>query len=177
MGINDLRLSPSLIAALYPDSLINEKVPDHGKTGDEPGLTLSPAQTAYPYLGKNLQSICFLVCYPNDEFMPEEQLAFLQRILVACKCSLDDVAIINTERHPVDFKLLKILFSPRIIFLWGLKTGITGLPQKLPDMTISNWENISLLPVSQPERMSTDHPDTPGLKKDLWVSLKKLFNL
>lgn len=161
MGINHIRLSEELIAVLYPDTLVAENDPDPG----------------YPFLGKNLLSICFLVSYPNDEFIPDEQLVFLQKILTACKLSLNDIALINTKRTPVELLVLKTRFQPRIIFFWGTEPAITGSKLNFPDMTISTWENIRILPVIQAELLSRDTPRGLELKKNLWISLKKLFNL
>ncbi len=161
MGINHIRLSAELIGMLYPETLVAEKDPD----------------TGYPFLGKNHLSICFLVSYPDDEFIPDDQLVFLQKILTACKLSLNDIALINTKRTPVEFPVLKTMFRPRIIFFWGTVSPITGSTLNFPDMTISTWENIRILPVMQAELMSRDDPRGLELKKNLWISLKKLFNL
>jgi hypothetical protein len=161
MGINHIRLSAELIGILYPETLVAEYVPD----------------TDYPFLGKNLLSICFLVSYPDDEFIPGDQLVFLQKILMACKLSLNDIALINTKRTPVELPVLKTRFHPRIIFLWGTTPAVAGLKSNFPDMTISTWENIRILPVMQAELMSSDNPGGLELKKNLWISLKKLFNL
>lgn len=161
MGINDIRLSAELIAILYPETLIEEN--DQGMS--------------YPFLGKNLLSICFLVSYPDDEFIPDDQLAFLKKILAACKLSLNDIALINTKRTPVELLVLKKRFQPSIIFFWGVAPAVTGSGLKFPDMSISTWENIRILPVMQTELMSGDNPRGLELKKNLWISLKKLFNL
>ena len=158
MGINHVRLSAELIAVLYPETLVVE-------------------ESVYPYLGKNLNSISFLVNYPDDEFIPEDQLAFLQKILIACKLNLEDIALINTNRTHVELQVLKNIFHPRIIFLWGAVPALAGLNQHLPDMSISTWENIRILPVMQAVLMSRDNPAGLELKRKLWISLKKLFNL
>jgi hypothetical protein len=196
MGINHLQLSPELIAFLYPETLVNGNDPDPFKkpakspetlvNGNDPDPFKKPAKTpetlqtkkSVPtFLGKNLQLICFLVSYPDDEFIPKEQLVFLQKILVACKCSLDDIALVNLKQQPVAMEDLKTQFSPRIIFLWGSLPVIPGIHQKFPDMAISTWEDISIVPVLQADLMSRDNPEGLELKRSLWISLKKLFNL
>jgi hypothetical protein len=177
MGINDIKLSLSLVAALYPETLVDGRDPvPNGKPANS-GLTNQTEESAYPFLGKNLQSICFLVSYPDDEFIPDEQLAFLMKILTACRFSLDDIALVNTKHKLVNMETLKNQFNPRIIFLWGTPSTIPGIGREFPDMIISSWHNISILPVSQAELMSRDNPEGLALKRNLWVSLKKLFNL
>jgi len=177
MGINNLQLSTELIAALYPDSLvrIEDSDPPKKKVGTKkPDL---PDNLDYPFLGKNLRSICFLVFYPDEEFIPGRQLVFLQKILSACKCSMDDIALINASRTPVKMDALRRQFNPRIIFLWGAGSVPAGILEKFPDMVISTWENILILPVQQANQMSSDLPENQELKRNLWVSLKKLFSL
>lgn len=177
MGINQLRLSAELIAALYPESLV---LPDNGEQvripGDPRRDTLLK-NTDYPYLGKSLRPICFLVSYPEDEFIPPVQLAFLQKILSACKCSLDDIALINTSRTPVDLEALKHQLNPEIVFLWGDRPVVTGIHQNFPDMIISSWQNMTILPVLNANLMCRDSPESVEPKRKLWISLKKLFNL
>jgi hypothetical protein len=177
MGINHIRLSAELIAVLYPETLVAKKDPDSDIELIKTGLTQNKKESVYPHVGNNLNSVCFLVYYPDDEFIPEDQLAFLQKILIACKLNLDDIALINTNRTPVELQVLKNIFHPRIIFLWGAVPAFAGLNQHLPDMAISTWENIRILPVMQAVLMSRDNPAGLELKRKLWVSLKKLFNL
>ncbi len=86
MGINDLQLSDEMIAALYPETLVGKDVRPRQKKSGETSITSAKLLTRYPFLGKNLRSICFLVSYPDDEFIPGEQLIFLLKILQACKC-------------------------------------------------------------------------------------------
>lgn len=175
MGINHLRLSPELIAALYPESLVagNDTAPVK-----KDGKTITPVQVAaYPFLGGNLRSICFLGHYPGGEFLPEKQLVFLKKMLGACKYSLDDIALVNTAHSPFDFAELRIQLQPRVIFLWGISAISIGLKQDLPDFIISQLDGISVIPVISPDLMSGDGGEGTELKQRLWACLKKLFTL
>src|SRR5450755_1861201 len=144
MGINHLRLSPELIASLYPESLVEEKSPESGKKPAKEVSPLPAPATGYPFVGKNHRSILFLVSYPDHDFIPDEKLAFLNKILAACKCSLDDIALINTKRHPVILEDLKTRFKPQIIFLWGALPAHIGMIQGFPDMEISIFDGIRI---------------------------------
>jgi len=177
MGINNLHFSPELIAALYPESLVaGDRSTDNKKQDIPKSPTRTPAP-AYPFLGKNLRSICFLVSHPDHEFMPEGQLAFLYKILTACKCGPDDIALVNTAVSPVHLDELKIQLHPQILFLWGAVPAITGQIHELQDMTISTLDGISVVPVLQADIMSRDNKDGLELKQRLWTCLKKLFSL
>jgi hypothetical protein len=178
MGINNLSLTPEIIAALYPESLSVENGPDSGKRPVKPSIPDKKRVAAYPYLGKNLRSICFLVFNPDQEFIPETQMTFISKILAACKCSQDDIAIINIAHHEVHLPELKNQLRPKMIFLWGVSPAQIGISQQsLPELSISEVDNILVVPVFNPERMSNDNPEGIELKQRLWTSLKKLFNL
>jgi hypothetical protein len=156
MGIDNLQLSPALIAALYPETLV---------VGND------------IFLGKNLRSVGFLVHQPELDFLPEEQLIFLRKMLSACKYSLDDIALVNTARINLSFDDLKTLLQPRIIFLWGIPPASIGLSAELQNFNISLVDGISVVPVPSPGLMSSDDPAGHELKQRLWACLKKLFTL
>jgi hypothetical protein len=160
MGIDNIQLSPALIAALYPETLVD-----------------TTEVTVYPFLGGNLRSISFLVGYPDYDFIPDEQLHFLRRMLGACKLSLEDVAIVNTGRTPVRLEVLKKQLQPLTIFLWGVPPSSVGVKTDLPEFAISDVDGISLIPVHSPDLMSGDSAGGIELKKRLWSCLQKLFIL
>jgi hypothetical protein len=161
MGINHIQLSPALIAALYPDTLV----------------TLGNPSRVFPFLGKNLRSISFLVHCPGEDFLPEEQLVFLQKMLSACRYTLDDIALVNTADLSPDFTEIRLQFQPRIIFLWGIQPATIGLKPGLPDFTITLQDGISVIPVPSPHLMIREKPEGIEMKHLLWACLKKLFTL
>jgi hypothetical protein len=158
MGINDLKLSDAVVAALYRETLVGSDGPAPPEKAVISALPVETVDTRLPFLGKNLRSICFLVSYPDDEFIPEEQLSFLLKILQACKCGLDDIALINTKNFPVEINNLKSRLNPGSYF-YGETPIVTGIDQEFPDMTISTWKSISLVPVRQVELMSRNNPE------------------
>jgi|SRR5450631_901653 len=178
MGINDLQLSPELIAALYPETLVTAGDPVPISAPVKARESFPAKRPPYTFLGKNRRALCILVSSSEEEFMPEEQMAFLQKIMAACKYSLDDIAVINTYGQSLDMESLKNQFSPHVIFLWGSPLpDIPGFPNTLTDMSVTTWENMIVLPVAQAGLMSSDNPEGLALKRVLWSSLKKIFNL
>jgi hypothetical protein len=175
MGIDNLRLSPELIAALYPESLIDGNMPLTENVRNAKPVALSPA--AYPFLGENIRSICFLANYPEGDFLPADQLLFLQKMLNPCKLSLNDIALLNIARFTFDLAELRLQLHPGIIFLWGVPPASVGLKSSLPDFGISVMDGISVIPVAGPELMSGDSPEGKEYKQRLWTTLKKLFAL
>jgi hypothetical protein len=177
MGINDLKLSPELIAGLYPECLVAGNDPVPVKIATKPGKPVAVPTTLYPHLGKNLRSVCFLTFYPEGDFLPGKQLAFLEKMLAACKYSLDDIALINAANISFDLAELRIQLQPRIIFLWGIPPESVLLKPGLPDFSISLVDGISVIPVSSPELMTGNSPQGVEFKQRLWACLKKLFSL
>jgi hypothetical protein len=177
MGINHLQLSPELIAALYPETLVAGNDPGNIKKTGKMSVTDLPRAPAYSFLGKNLRSICFLVDCPGQDYIPEKELGFLLRILSACKCSLDDIALVNAARLPIRFNELTKQLQPRILILWGIRPVSIGLKDDLPDFSISPLEGVSVIPVLTPDLMSGESPEGLELKQRLWACLKRLFNL
>jgi hypothetical protein len=177
MGINNLRLTSELIAALYPESLIDGNQPVLLTENGRISTTVAEPRIAYPFLGENNRSICFLTNYQEGDFLPADQLVFLQKILAACKYNLNDIALLNIARIPFDLAELRIQFNPRIIFLWGIPPTTVGLNSSQPDFSITLLDGISVIPVSGPDLMSGDSSEGTELKQRLWTCLKKLFAL
>ncbi|HEX3769072.1 MAG TPA: hypothetical protein VHT72_11885 [Puia sp.] len=177
MGINHLQLSSDLIAALYPESLvvIKEYAPEK-----ENGISPKPVAdkpSVYPFLGENNRSICFLANYPEEDFLPAEQLEFLKKMLSACKLSFNDIALVNIAHLPVDLAELRAQLDPQIIFLWGISPLSAGFKSGLPDFNISAVDGISVIPVLSPEVMIGTRLEGTEFKQRLWICLKKLFTL
>jgi hypothetical protein len=177
MGINNLRLSSELIAALYPESLVAGNEPDSVKENVRIPKPVADKAPAYPFMGENNRSICFLANYPAEDFLPAEQLGFLNKMLAACKLNLNDIALLNIAQIAFDLAELRVQFHPRIIFLWGISPLSVGLKSSLPDFTISMIDGISVVPVLSPDLMSGNHPEGTEFKQRLWICLKKLFTL
>ena len=177
MGINHLRLSSELIAALYPESLVAGNEPASVKENVRISKPVADKTPAYPFLGENNRSICFIANHPEEDFLPEEQLAFLQKMLAACKLSLNDIALLNIAHISFDLAELRLQLHPQILFLWGISSESVGLKSRLPDFTPVVTDGISVIPVLRPDLMSGDNVAGTEYKQRLWACLKKLFTL
>jgi hypothetical protein len=195
MGINHIRLSSDLIAALYPESLVAGKdfapaeenvVSANPKAGKKyapskenvPASNLIADKTPdYPFMGENKRSICILANDPERDFLPTEQLEFLKKMLAACKLSLNDIALLNIAHVSFDLAELRLQLHPQILFLWGIPPASVGLKSDLPDFTVTMIDGISVIPVLEPDSMSENRPEGTEFKQRLWTCLKKLFTL
>jgi hypothetical protein len=109
--------------------------------------------------------------------MPAEQLNFLEKIIKACKFTLEDIAIINTSTNSVEIAELRKQLGPKFIFLWGAVPAVIGKFNDFPDMEISDFDGISVLPIMMADAMIRENKEGPELKQKLWVQLKKIFKL
>ena len=98
-------------------------------------------------------------------------------MLVACKLSFNDIALLNIAHLAFDLAELRLQLHPQIIFLWGITPASVGLKSGLPDFNISMVDGISVIPVLSPDVMSENRPEATELKQRLWICLKKLFTL
>ncbi len=169
MDLNNIKLSPALVADLYQSSLIemNEQpIVSYDRKNDE--------QTKLKWLGENKKNVLLIVNYEDAVYMPDDDLNFLIGILGACKLGIADVAIVNLSNHP-DFTYKELLaqFKSKTIFLFGAEPADLGLPLSFPNFQIQAFANSSFLSSPSLKQLEADKV----LKSKLWVCLKNIFNL
>ena len=86
MGINDLKLSDAIVAALYPETLVGRDGPIPIEKTVKSALPVETETPGILFWGKISGQSVFWFHYPDDEFIPEEQLVFSEKMLQACKC-------------------------------------------------------------------------------------------
>jgi len=181
MSLNDLQLSSSMIARLYPSSLVSPDGEDaiqiskkQDVTGRNNQKTESNAAESWKSLGNNQQNILIVVNYADSVHLPDEELSFLTSMLTACKLSLGDVAIINTNNYErVNCKDILTQFKSRIVFLFGIEPLDFGLPAGFPHFQVQTVSNCTFLYTPALEERHTD----ALLKSKLWVSLRSIFSI
>ena len=173
MGLNELTLPPSLMADFYkyhlmePVAAVAESKILPADTGSIKGIH---------YLGKNQKNICLLVNYPNDVYLPDDQLNFLTNILKACRLKMGDVAIVNHHKAPISFEALQQELSCSYLLVFGVAPAAIGLKENpLFSKHIVNSCYIVLSPAA--EQLNNNNPESKLLKSQLWISLKQLFNV
>lgn len=179
MDINNISLPATLVADLYPSSLV-----DLGKMRAETETALPPAEsgpsrtdkpaTAWKSLGNNQKNILVVVNNNGIAFLPDNELTFLTGILGACKLSLDDVAIFNFQNHPgIAFKELMNHFKSKIVLLFDTEPAAFGLPMSFPHYQLQPFSGNTFLYSPSLKELENDRVE----KSKLWVCLKRLFNL
>jgi hypothetical protein len=178
MDINHIQLPFKVIADLYQSSLVetgeitgiqpDKFVPLENKTE-----TVQQTQPGWKSLGENKKNILIIVDYPDAVHIPDNELQFLTNILSACKLSLADVAIVNTNKQPGLYKELLDAFRTRITILFDMEPAKFGLPMNFPYFQIQPFANCSFLYAPSLKELEEDKVQ----KSKLWVSLRRLFNI
>ena len=160
MGLNDITLSARNVFDLYPSSLI------------EP--VANPTEPAVKFLGKNGKNILILVSKEDVPFIEESELSFLSSVLIACKLSLADVAIVNLKNTPgADYRLFQDQLQSNTILLFDVDTQTVDLPFNFPHFQVQQFEQATYL--SAPSLNTIEKEK--ALKTQLWNCLKNIFRL
>ena len=179
MGLNDIRLSNSSVAALYPKSLVeNDVTPpvkDNITVAAEPIIEIkSPAEKEWKHLGDNKKNILIAVNYPQFTHLPDDELNFLTAILSACQFTLGDVAIINHSNYSgIPYTEILKHYSSRTILLFGIEPTIFGLPVSFPEFQIQTFDGNKYLFGPGLHECRNDKL----LKSKLWVCLRSIFGI
>jgi hypothetical protein len=104
-------------------------------------------------------------------YLPEDQLAFLTRMLDACKMNTGDVAIVNLAKAQVDQDTVISTLEPEKIIsfgpvLPGIKNGIFSLE------TIDKRMYLQVAPLDE---FVKETEEAKQLKGKLWTCLKQMF--
>jgi hypothetical protein len=131
----------------------------------------------YKYLGNNRRHIALLVHSPGSGFLPDNQLAFLTKILEACRMTLADIAIVNNAAVPVTITELRQQLQPKTVLLFGVDPTAIKLPINFPHFKQLNYDDCTYLSSPALDQLVPNTEDSKLLKSKLWVSLKTLFDV
>jgi hypothetical protein len=174
MGLNNIEITDFIIGEWYKDNLVAQPV------GHTPATTPPPPPAATPplrYLGNNRRNITLLVNSPNTAFLPDDQLAFLTKILEACRMTIADVAIVNQATTPVTIAALQQQLTPAIILLFGMEPIAIRLPINFPVFKIQTYDQCTYLSAPALDQLVLPSEEGKLLKSKLWVTLKTLFGV
>ena len=181
MDLNNIEFPASLVAELYPSSLIESNDIPAKKTlmaevvkNDVPPIAITGNNATWKSLGSNHKNILIIVKSSEAVHLADNELTFLTGILSACKLTLADVAILNLNNHPeASYKELTKYFKSKIVLLFETEPAAFGLPMSFPHYQIQAFANNSFLYSPSLKELENDKVE----KSKLWVCLKRLFNL
>ncbi|MES2776445.1 MAG: hypothetical protein V4722_19870 [Bacteroidota bacterium] len=127
------------------------------------------------YLGGFGKQVAIVVTEHFHPHIADEDLAFLSKMLAACKLSMNDVAIINVVSNPQSAQLWQLM-PAKVMLMFDVDPGSLGLPFRRPHFEVQEWSGSSFLvaPELSTFRIGAE-PDVKMLKTKLWLCLQKIF--
>ncbi len=171
MSFENLKLPDNVIAALYTAPVYSMERSAIGSQQSEKNN--SPKNL--PVLGNNDRFTTVVVNYPNEAFLPDRHLAFIAKMLQACKMTLADVAIINNKNNEWRYEEMTRQLSPSQLLLFGMEPGTIGLPLSFPELTVQAYNGCQLLHAPTLDMLNQENDEATPLKKRLWTCLKQMF--
>ncbi|PZR28209.1 MAG: hypothetical protein DI535_07335 [Citrobacter freundii] len=185
MDLNNIELPASVIASLYPSSLvavgseekqIQTRVPDPVSSPNQQTQAANepPQSFTWKFLGNNKKAVLVVVNHTDILHLPDEDLSFLTNMLTACKLSLGDIILINYNNYlekggPAALKH----FKSREVLLFGIQPSEFGLPVNFPEYQVQAVANVQY--VFSPALGEIANDKTA--KGKLWGCLKKIFGI
>ena len=168
MSFTELQLPDFVLADLYKDVLVEQK-------GDQPvkkkEVTMQPQQW---FLGDNRKNVTIVVRDEKAVYLRDEWLEFLSTILAACHFNLADVAILNYTKTNCTFSELSEKTAPLFLILFDVTAQEMHLPFIVPHYQVLQHNKCSFLLAPSLQSMLDN---TKGEKRNLWTSLKRMFNI
>jgi len=98
-------------------------------------------------------------------------MEMLSNLVIACKLSMADIALVNYHYNPFNFIQFNDYFQPKTILLFGISTAELNLPFTIPFFQIQEFQQQKFLTAPP----LADFLANKNLKKELWITLQKLF--
>ena len=178
MNEQNVKLPDFLIADLYKNSLVEfENIVRNIEGKMETKTVLSKTLDNIKFLGENSKKVIVAVQQNDAVFLPENELNFLTNILKACGLNLANIAIVNYSNQAFTFKILKEQLNAEKIILFDLEPAAIELPFTVPQFQVQRFDGCSILLVPGLDAMNQQNQSSIELKKKLWTSLKKMFDV
>lgn len=165
MSLDNIQLSKKERQLLFTKNLVD--------TAQDKGLNKVLEGFEIKSLGENQQHILFLVKDSQNIFLPDDEMNLLSNLILACKLSMADIALVNTYNTSFNYMDLDNHFQPKKILMFGVQTSELKLPFTIPFFQLQQFhEQLYMISPSL-----KDYLNNKNLKKDLWTCLQKLFLL
>lgn len=176
MSIDDIQLPGYLCQIMYTNSLVNTPQTDSIKPATilEESIKKAPHKLKINSLGENKKNILFLVNNSQNKFLADNEMKLLTDLLTACKISMEDIALVNYNQNPeINYQELFDQFQSKKILIFGITASNLELPFNIPFFQIQKFqEQLYMICPSL-----SDFINNVELKKELWISLQKIFLL
>jgi hypothetical protein len=170
--LNKITLGPELLHAFYAEqlTLLSSQSAKQKKESDD-------VQDLGAGVTKNKKNITLLYTAQSRKSSGKAQLDFIQKILQACKLTLEDVALLPVPDEGITIEQLKASYQPAILVMFGLDPTSIGLPIRFPEFKLQSYDGTTYLAAPEIALLMEDTENGKLLKSRLWACLRSLFNL
>ena len=168
----EMQLPKELIGDLYKDNLVI-LTPRTASSENWPKEEVPSAL----HQGGNAKKITLLADLGKWAARGNPTNLFIQKLLEACKLTIDDIALVNTHREIPSLALLQQQLHPSVILLFGQDPAQLGLPIRFPEFKLQAHDSITFLLLPGLHAFLAEDESAKLLKSKLWVCLKSLFRL
>lgn len=166
MTLNTIQLPGFLYTALYKKSLVDLR-------GDKISEDLT-SEIKIDFLGGNGKRIVFVANDTKNKFLADEQMIFLNDLLIACHLTMADIAFVNLyQNSSMTYQDLISKLDAQKILVFGITTQNLDLPFAIPFFQVQAYhEQVFMVGPSLEEIQGNVQS-----KKQLWNCLQKIFNI
>jgi len=166
-----IQLPPFVLADLYKNSLVitDDVMPAQPLLNKEDDTIVSW------FLGNNNRQVTILVNDLQNQFLDNECLQLLTNMLAALQLTLQDVAVVNINHTPLDYKEMFEKLQPGVCLMFDVTTQQIQLPFMMPDYKVQVFSNCRFLCSASLNKMKGDGKEAKVEKTKLWMSLKTIF--
>lgn len=170
MSLNQVKLDTALLTQLYQSVLVETP----STKGSFEMKTKVETLEKWKALGGHKKKICIVVIELHAVYLKDEQLAYLTKILQACKLTLEDVAIINLYgQRQLHYQSIQQQYPSSTCMVFGLTPDKLELPADFPFFQLQKIEGCTYLFAPTLDQLEPSKMD----REKLWQSLRKHFNV
>ncbi len=167
MSIDKIQLPAFLQEALFKKNLVNPKLKSINNPADKP-------KPGIDFLGGNTKNIVFIIKNTQSKFLNDIQLKFLSGLINACKVTMDDIAVINFSNYKdISYSELVSELSCNKFLSFGVDSTDLGLPFTIPFFQVQSFQEVQYIFCPPMDELQ----ENTEAKKQLWVSLQKIFKI
>jgi hypothetical protein len=166
MSLDNIQLPAIVLHDLFKGSLVDLNTHQPGNTAG--------AATGLSFLGNNQKKVAIIVANEKAIYLPDEELHFLIGILLACKLTMADVALLNIKKNDAfTYIELQHQLKAEIILLLGVVPLQLQLPLQFPPYQVQKFNNQVYLAAPALHLLAGNKAE----KTKLWNCLKQVFSI
>jgi hypothetical protein len=156
------------------DTKENAFIQPKNKDSKNSSNSVQTSAQAIMFSGKNLKHIIVLIYETEHSDLPPHLLQLLQDILLACKLSMNDIALINLAFQPLSFLEIEKQLQPQYCIYFG-NVPKNALPFAIQLYNIKTFHSCTFFQASSLSNMYENTKEAKLEKSKLWICLKQIF--